>query len=762
MKRILFPTLLIATLLAGGLVAFAIWRQSPASAEDYLKSGKQYYEEKNFKSATLQFLNAVQLDDRNKEARYLLALSYLNQGDVSGAAKQLRTLLEYYPDETKANLELGKIYLGFAAGDPRAFEEASKIAETVLKTEPKNVDALILSGNAAANLRNYEESVQQFEKAANLDPENAVAFLGLGATQTARKNFPEAEQAFEKARELDPKGKGVLLSLANYYFSVNELKKAEEFYKTSWDLFPSDPSTYFGLTKLYLQEGRFDEAVSLLREAQIKNPKDPRPSFVLSDLLMTRSESDARQVLLDLKKQLPDNLDVAAKIAVSYMAVDPARARTEIDQILKERPKHPAALALLGQHQLTTGQLDAAKATLSDPLVLDSRLEQVHYLLGVIDARQEQRDSAEAHYRKALELRPDYLLARSALVGVLIDKGRIADARVEIKRVTDADKNYVPGRLMKAAVDISEKRYAEAELELNALVKERPSDPDVQRELGIYYSSIGRIADAEKALVRSLEIQPDSIQHLQELVRFYVQSKQPEKAIQRLSAIPEDKKRSVHYEALGAVYSQMGKASEAEAAYTKALEKDPKSSADASIAGLYIQSGRLEDGLKKLDELIKKNPGNSGAYAIKGVIYDSQGKTADAKEAYSRALQIDGTLDAAANNLAYLLAEEGRELETALTWAQSARRRQPNLPGIADTLGWVYYKLGNHSLARDQLQFALSKEPDNPVFQYHLGMIYLGNKQTKEAADAFRKAVNNPKSFKEKPLAQAALKEVTK
>lgn len=61
MKRILFPTLLIATLLAGGLVAFAIWRTSPASAEDYLKSGKQYYEEKNFSSATLQFLNAVQI-----------------------------------------------------------------------------------------------------------------------------------------------------------------------------------------------------------------------------------------------------------------------------------------------------------------------------------------------------------------------------------------------------------------------------------------------------------------------------------------------------------------------------------------------------------------------------------------------------------------------------------------------------------------------------------------------------------------------------
>jgi hypothetical protein len=39
-------------------------------------------------------------------------------------------------------------------------------------------------------------------------------------------------------------------------------------------------------------------------------------------------------------------------------------------------------------------------------------------------------------------------------------------------------------------------------------------------------------------------------------------------------------------------------------------------------------------------------------------------------------------------------------------------------------------------------------------------MIYKAMKQTREAADALRKASNSPKDFKEKPLAQAALKEV--
>jgi hypothetical protein len=39
-------------------------------------------------------------------------------------------------------------------------------------------------------------------------------------------------------------------------------------------------------------------------------------------------------------------------------------------------------------------------------------------------------------------------------------------------------------------------------------------------------------------------------------------------------------------------------------------------------------------------------------------------------------------------------------------------------------------------------------------------MVYKALKQTREAAESLRKASNNPKDFKEKPLAQAALKEV--
>jgi Flp pilus assembly protein TadD len=69
-----------------------------------------------------------------------------------------------------------------------------------------------------------------------------------------------------------------------------------------------------------------------------------------------------------------------------------------------------------------------------------------------------------------------------------------------------------------------------------------------------------------------------------------------------------------------------------------------------------MRTGRTDEGLKKLDEMIAKNPTNASAYAVKGQIYESQGKLPEAKSSYQAALKVDPNLAGAANNLAYILA----------------------------------------------------------------------------------------------------------
>ena len=52
----------------------------------------------------------------------------------------------------------------------------------------------------------------------------------------------------------------------------------------------------------------------------------------------------------------------------------------------------------------------------------------------------------------------------------------------------------------------------------------------------------------------------------------------------------------------------------------------------------------------------------------------------------------------AANNLAYLMLENGENVDVALTMAQTARRAMPDSPNSADTLAWAYYYKGTYGL----------------------------------------------------------------
>src|SRR5205823_3242292 len=118
--------------------------------------------------------------------------------------------------------------------------------------------------------------------------------------------------------------------------------------------------------------------------------------------------------------------------------------------------------------------------------------------------------------------------------------------------------------------------------------------------------------------------------------------------------------------------------------------------------------------LKELDAMIRKNPANAGAYMAKGGVYVMLGNTEQTKQNFTQALKLDPNQKEAANELAYILADERQDLDAALGWAQLARKKQPENPAFADTLGWMYYKLGNQILTRNQFEFAVSKQSGNP------------------------------------------------
>jgi tetratricopeptide (TPR) repeat protein len=469
---------------------------------------------------------------------------------------------------------------------------------------------------------------------------------------------------------------------------------------------------------------------------------------------------ESEKVVLDLRKRFPDNAQVALKTAAHYLPNKPELARTAIDDVLKKDPKDPQALALLGELQYIAGQDTEAQATLSSPDLIQSPLAKPHFLLGSIAARRGQLDVAQGEYRKALTKDPRYLAASLALADLLLIRNNTLAARAEIVKALATQPDNPEARLIKATIDRIDKQYPEAERELLRLVKEQPDNPLVYRQLGLYFEARGKTSEAEKSFARALELQPDSPGMLQEAAFFHVRARQSDRAIQLIDRVSAGKTQAFQDELAGIIYAQAGKTREADAAFRKAVEKEPgRLSAMNFLAGLHFEAGRHDEALEWLNESLRKNPSQPKTLAIRGAILQSKGNLEGAKKDYALALEGDPKLGATANNLAYLLAEEGRDLPTALKWSQVAQSNQPDNPSAADTLGWIHYKLGNYDLAREQLQIAVARQPANGVYQYHLGMALKAAQRNAEAQAALTKAATSASDSRERTLAQAELKQ---
>lgn len=130
-----------------------------------------------------------------------------------------------------------------------------------------------------------------------------------------------------------------------------------------------------------------------------------------------------------------------------------------------------------------------------------------------------------------------------------------------------------------------------------------------------------------------------------------------------------------------------------------------------------------------------------------GMILQTQGKTAEAQARYERVVQIDPQAAVAANNLAWLYAEQGQNLQTAAQLAQSARSALPDVAAVNDTLGFVYLKQNLPDLAIDPLRDAAQKEPGNPVYQYRLGVAYSKAGRPDEARQSLEQALKLKPDF---------------
>jgi tetratricopeptide (TPR) repeat protein len=171
---------------------------------------------------------------------------------------------------------------------------------------------------------------------------------------------------------------------------------------------------------------------------------------------------------------------------------------------------------------------------------------------------------------------------------------------------------------------------------------------------------------------------------------------------------------------------------------------------------------RVEDAKALLEKLIAKYPEDTRPLDALGNILRSRERYAEAREYYTRALELidkptkeNWTLfysrgvcnerlknwpqaeadfkqalalspdeSLVLNYLGYSWVDQGVNLKQAMDYIRKAVKLKPDDGYYVDSLGWAYYRLGNLAAAVEHLERAVELKPDDPVINDHLGDVY--------------------------------------
>ena len=126
----------------------------------------------------------------------------------------------------------------------------------------------------------------------------------------------------------------------------------------------------------------------------------------------------------------------------------------------------------------------------------------------------------------------------------------------------------------------------------------------------------------------------------------------------------------------------------------------------------------------------------------RGIALERSGQWDRAEVDFLQALGLRPDQPFVLNYLGYSWIEQGRNYDRALDMLRKAASLRPRDGYITDSLGWVYYRLGQYAEAVRWLERAAELVPDDPVINDHLGDAYWRVDRRVEARFQWRRALS--------------------
>jgi tetratricopeptide (TPR) repeat protein len=631
------------------------------------------------------------------------------------------------------------------------FDLALNAYENAAALEPGSIEIVRAMIDMALRLNQGDKALKYAVDAVKLDPDDFQLLRQLGVEMVRGRKLDQAIKYLEQARD-SPKlqelsGFYVLINrdLGIIYAGLGEIEKAADAYevvlaalvdpqkygldrRTRDELQKHRSTSYEQIGQVFLQAKRNDLALTALEKASAdRSGKPGGVNYLLAQLYFQKEDyvNSLKQIDIFFGSKLDKGRGPYVLLQqILEKTKQQDSLATRLEELVKNDPTNREAKAFLAEAYLAKDRLEEAEEIFMSSLK-DGPSPAAYLGLAQIYRRQmkaaELLENISKVYVQSWQQRPLPEPLATELEVLQKDK-TFQDDFLKIIRDQTAGGAHAEhfGKLLFVAEVVEGAKRTEDAVEMYrlALTANPAQAAVVYRALGELYMATESYAEAAavyreaagKPLLQGSK--PDNLLRLALALELSGETDPALEAIaDAIKLIPGGHPLLSFREAW--IYYHAHRSKEAAEKFEAFIAKYPDSEpwtkqAKFSLSAVYVKLGDLKRGEEILEKFLAENPDDIGVN----------------------------------NDLGYLYADQGKNLEKARKMIEKAVEAEPENAAYLDSMGWVLFKLGEHKEAITWLVKATKLETGNDATIWeHLGDCYGAIKETSDATKAWEKAL---------------------
>lgn len=627
--------------------------------------------------------------------------AYLKQGNLDGIGFLGKILVKARPENTDVRA-MYSMYLVSKGELEKAGDELDKADAFKQKSQ----FALYARAMILQREKKYDSAIKVCKQSIAMDKRHPYPRNILGRIYFDRGQYQQALDSFKKAVELEPDFLPGYTNLGAVSFILGDHGQSIGYFQRAIQINPAAYRSYYGLALVYENVGNNALAVAALGRSLELNPGDPAAIQKLGEVQLKAGKYTEA---LETGRQMQERGLNGAFEILGDAALHLGDTQKAISYLEKAPAENPAADYLLGYCFMIEGQYEKAL----DRMESAQEKNNLHFGSYAAGAALKLYLGKPIDLEKDLNNQWDKSLGK--LLSVLTGNYFAANGHW-----AEAVKNWQSAEGLIRGFSI-------AGLDENIFAKELKKEELRYLNLGILYYFKNLQKNALSEFEKALNLNKDSIWANYWAAQVYLKKGDRDKALKFMENAVN--KAPTFFNALytiGELNFLKQKTETAAQYYKRAL------------------------GIKK----------DAGILIKLGLIYENTGEYKKAERQYETVTRLFPNLFIGYNQLAWLYAKRGVELEKALKLSAKADELQPGNASINDTIGWIYFQKKEYNNALKHLEKADNIGPNNPTILYHLGAVYHAKGERKSARETLKKALEISSKFEDSDAVHKLLKEL--